>query len=149
MQKKCVRKPHSIKNLIYNKMTWVPVEAYIKTTLSRLSSAEALKWIFFPGLIHFPCSNWFIDSIKNTEVKSVSSFLTWIWCYFWHNLNLFCGNMLQIISPLIAQPAFTCSKLTIETLEQGHHWRHFGVFIVNVEHISYLALVFLLLTLNM
>ena len=28
-------------------------------------------------------------------------------------------------------------------------WRRSGVFIVNVEHISYLVLVFLLLTLNM
>ena len=40
------------------------------------------------------------------------------------------------------QPAFTCSKLATETLEQG-------VFIVNFEHILYLVLVFLLLTLNM
>ena len=29
------------------------------------------------------------------------------------------------------------------------HWRRSGVFIVNFEHISHLALVFLLLTLNM
>ena len=35
-------------------------------------------------------------------------------------------------------PAFTCSNLTIETLEQ-----------VNFEHISHLVLVFLLLSLNM
>ena len=47
----------------------------------------------------------------------------------------------------------TCSKLTIETLEQGceicskltiktperRHWRRFGVFIVNFEHISHLC----------
>ena len=47
------------------------------------------------------------------------------------------------------QPAITCSKLTIETLEQRReicskltiktpkrrHWRCFGVFIVNFEHI--------------
>ena len=50
------------------------------------------------------------------------------------------------------QPAITCSKLTIETLEQRReicskltiktpkrrHWRCFGVFIVNFEHISHL-----------
>ena len=41
-----------------------------------------------------------------------------------------------------------CSKLTIKTPE-GRHWRRFGVFIVNFEHISCLVLVFLLLTLNM
>ena len=40
-----------------------------------------------------------------------------------------------------------CSKLTIKTPEQ-HHLRRSGVFIVNFEHISRLALVFLLLTLN-
>ena len=47
--------------------------------------------------------------------------------------------------------AVTCSKLTIETLEQSceicskltiktpkrHHWRRFGVFIVNFQHISH------------
>ena len=52
------------------------------------------------------------------------------------------------------QPAITCSKLTIETLEQGVNyvqicqWRRSGVFIVNFEHISHLVLLFLLLTLN-
>ena len=41
-----------------------------------------------------------------------------------------------------------CSKLTVKTPER-RHWRHSGVFIVNFEHISHLALVFLLLlTLN-
>ena len=38
--------------------------------------------------------------------------------------------------------------LTIETPE-GRHKRRSGVLIVNVEHISYLFLAFLLLTLNM
>ena len=37
-----------------------------------------------------------------------------------------------------------CSKLTIKTPEQ-HQWRRFGVFIVYFEHISHLALLFLLL----
>ena len=45
-----------------------------------------------------------------------------------------------------SQPAFTCSKITIETLEQ---WRRSGVRIVNFEYISHLVLMFLLLTLNM
>ena len=60
-----------------------------------------------------------------------------------------------------SQPAFTCSKLTIETLEQGVNdasgWEkemavNFELtlsFIVNFEDISHLFLVFLLLTLNM
>ena len=39
------------------------------------------------------------------------------------------------------------SKLTIKTPER-RNGRHFDVFIFNFEHISYLFLVFLLLTLN-
>ena len=39
-----------------------------------------------------------------------------------------------------------CSKLTIKTPER-RQWRRSGVF-VNIEHISYLVLVLLLLTLN-
>ena len=54
---------------------------------------------------------------------------------------------------LLTQPAFTCSKLTMQTLEQSvkcvKYWGRSGVFIVNFEHISHLDLVFLLLTLNM
>ena len=41
-----------------------------------------------------------------------------------------------------------CSKLTTKTPER-HQWRRSGVSIVNLEHISHLILVFLLLTLNM
>ena len=41
-----------------------------------------------------------------------------------------------------------CSKLTIKTPEQ-RQWRPSGVFIINFEYVSHLALVFLLLTLNM
>ena len=40
------------------------------------------------------------------------------------------------------------SKLTIKTPEQ-RQWRRSSVFIVNFEHISHVALVFLLLTLIM
>ena len=40
-----------------------------------------------------------------------------------------------------------CSMLTIKTPER-HHWRCFGVFIVNFEQISRIVLVFLLFTLN-
>ena len=40
-----------------------------------------------------------------------------------------------------------CSKLTIKTPERGN-WRRSGIFIVNFEYISHLALVLLLLTLN-
>ena len=39
-------------------------------------------------------------------------------------------------------------KVNNKTPER-RRWRHFGVFIVNFEHISHLVLVSLLLTLNM
>ena len=38
-------------------------------------------------------------------------------------------------------------KLTIKTSKR-RHWRRSGVFIVNSEHVSHFALVFLLLTLS-
>ena len=41
-----------------------------------------------------------------------------------------------------------CSKLAKKTPER-RHLRHSGVFIFNFEHISYLLLMFLILTLNM
>ena len=55
---------------------------------------------------------------------------------------------------VLTQPEITCSKLTIETLEQSceicskltirtpkrrHYWRRFGVLNVNFEHISHLC----------
>ena len=69
---------------------------------------------------------------------------------------------MYINSDGVSQPAIICAKLTIETLEQGVKYlkkltmktpersqcRGSVVFIVNFEHISHLALVFLLLTLN-
>ena len=39
------------------------------------------------------------------------------------------------------------SKLTVKIPER-RQWRHSGIFIVNFEHISHLALVLLLLTLS-
>ena len=40
-----------------------------------------------------------------------------------------------------------CSNLAMKTPERCL-WRHSGIFIVNFEHISYLILVFVLLTLG-
>ena len=68
-------------------------------------------------------------------------------------INLHYVNIKHKIVP-ISQPAFTCSKLRIETLEQDVKYvqsynKDNKVFIVNFEQISHPALVFLLLTLNM
>ena len=61
---------------------------------------------------------------------------------YFHNIHYLSGLM-----GVHDQPGFTCSKLTIKTTER-RQWHLSGVFIVNFEHISYIVLVFLLLTLN-
>ena len=69
-----------------------------------------------------------IDRYENAEVSENTHFL--------------CK---QPVYNKLAQPAMTCLKLIIETLERR---RCSGIFIVNFEHISHLVLVFLLLTLS-
>ena len=63
------------------------------------------------------------------------------------------GSVWYLLLPLLSQPEFTCSKLTIETLEQRcelcsmltiktpkrRQWGRVGVFIVNFGHISHLC----------
>ena len=74
---------------------------------------------------------------------------------------MFCTNNRVLILEY-SQPAFICSKLTIETLEEGVKYvkvidkdtrtttmASFWYLYVNFEHISHIVLVFLLLTLNM
>ena len=50
-------------------------------------------------------------------------------------------------TPMAYMACEICSKLTIKIPER-RQWRRSGIFIVNFEHISQLALVFLLLTLS-
>ena len=70
--------------------------------------------------------------------------------------NYYKKNIFERISPnasseiqsfSFSQPAITYSKLTIQTPER-RYWRRSGVFIVNLEHMSHLVLLFLLLTLS-
>ena len=56
------------------------------------------------------------------------------------NIYLFKVNFKQVQCEI-------CSKLTMKTPER-RHWQRSGVFIVNVEAISHLFLVFLLLSLS-
>ena len=55
---------------------------------------------------------------------------------------------IKIIAKFYCQCAFTCSKLTLETPEQGSGEVKYVLLIVNSDHISLLVLVFLLLNLN-
>ena len=55
--------------------------------------------------------------------------------------------MFKVINNNARKRYETCSKLTMKTL-QRHHQRRSGVFIVNFEQISHLALAFLSLTLS-
>ena len=62
-------------------------------------------------------------------------------------INLVGNYMLKINNRNTRKRCEICSKLTIKTPER-RHWRRSGVFVANVEHISHLALVFLLLSLS-
>ena len=56
--------------------------------------------------------------------------------------------MLKVNNRNTRTPCEVCLMLTIKIPER-RQCRHSGIFIANFEHISYLVLVFLLLTLNM
>ena len=95
------------------------------------------------------------------------SLIVLVFLFLIFSSNLLVGNVFRRLlwkqNKIQTQPSITYSKLTMETLEQV--WNMFkvnnedtrstplayrsGVFIVNLEHISNLALVCLLLTLNM
>ena len=98
---------------------------------------------------------------KISKAKSFHDVVGWIWLWVfsWEYREFY---RTAIFQNTFSQPAFTCSKLIIETLGQGVkyvqstirtpercHWCRSGVFIVNFEHISHLVLVLLLLTLKM
>ena len=74
-------------------------------------------------------------------------------------LNLFIANFEQVFCTVDKiKSVFTRSRSTMETpeqfvksvpsLQQRHHWRRSGVFIINFEKILHIALVFSLWTLN-
>ena len=46
------------------------------------------------------------------------------------------------MSKKVTQLTFTCSNLTIETLEKDAKWRRSGASVVNFQHILQLFLVF-------
>ena len=59
------------------------------------------------------------------------------------------GNApLKIPSQVFETKRITYDELLIKKWYDCRHWRRPGVFIVNFEHISYIFLVFLLLTLG-
>ena len=112
-------------------------------------SQGIIAWCHFSeSTIHILFMLCYGESKRQHKMVSVISF---------HTVSLaFEGFRITRISA--AHPAFTCSKLSIETLEQGVKYMfkvnnkdssRSGIFIVNFEHISHLVLVFLLLTLNM
>ena len=61
---------------------------------------------------------------------------------------LACTYLLKLNNRKTRTRCELCSKLTLKTPER-RQWRLSGVFIVNFEHISHLALLPLLLILNM
>ena len=91
--------------------------------------------------------------LSNIDKVYMAFFETLQWLVFYCTYYYFEQACSKEFSVLFSQPAITCSKLTIETLDKV--WNMFkvnnkdssGVFI-NFEHISHLALLFLLWTVN-
>ena len=113
-------------------------------------------------LIHTPQKRKTLSSSSNARTRNQENSAGLKCSGFWRNSRFFLRCFTSFNLLIIPQPAvtFTCLKLTIETLEQGvkicsklamktperRYWGHYGIFIVNFEHISHLVLVFLLLT---
>ena len=130
---------------------------WISFTLKNFSRFFLYNWIFsntgsFPGHQHLEHQK-FVEKEKKNSVKTVKP---------QNNKHLRDhvissgnqnGSVWYLLLPLLSQPEFTCSKLTIETLEQRcelcsmltiktpkrRQWGRFGVFIVNFGHISHLC----------
>ena len=88
--------------------------------------------------------------VDNETYRSATSLNLLIYDYL---LTVLMTTTIEVYGLHTTKPAFTCSKLARETLEQRfeiclkltiktpkrRHWRRFGVFIVNFEHISNLC----------
>ena len=82
-----------------------------------------------------------LDQNERPKMEKIKIFLLYRNCQ--HALEFFQAG----IYLLKVNNRKTRRRLTIKTPEQ-RHWRPSTVFIVNFDHISHLALFFLLLTLN-
>ena len=90
----------------------------------------------------------------HTYIKSLTvRTLQYFWSMFVYFFNIMHERVKEKMYKII-QPLIICSKLRIETPEQGeklfkvNNGVSFGVYIANFEHIKHLVLVFLLLTLS-
>ena len=73
--------------------------------------------------------------------------IVWVVCLIRYVWVSECPAGIYLLKVIIRTRCEICSKLTIKTPEQRQRCRS-GVLIDNFEHVSYLVLVFLLLTLN-
>ena len=139
----------------WNEKGWLPWvctcvwEKVFKIGLSKFCGREPLRNLLSPSLntlSNFVISHIYFQTIWSNFLffffRSPFSFSTKINTYP-------AGIYLLKVSKINTRARYgICSKLTIKTPE-WHEWHRSGVFIVNFEHISHLALVFMLLTLNM
>ena len=115
----------SVKKYPWRSVTFSKVEA----TACNFTKSNTPPWVFFKFL-----------SCTNSKKSRKASYITFIYQYYTKaTIYLFQVNTRKRCK--------ICSKLSIKTSER-RHYRRSGVFIINFEHISYLFLVFLLLTLN-
>ena len=92
-----------------------------------------------------------IDTTINSFSENIPKEYSYItWAIKLHNIGSSnpTGNyMFKVNNRNTKTRCKICSKLTIKT-PGGHPWCSSGVFIVDFEHVSHLALVLLLITLN-
>ena len=137
-----------------------------------LSPPHFLMFVPFPwsiGDLHvfFLTNSYILEKIKTSKNQIVLLFCFENWNHFFYVLPFavtrcitrFHSENVSVASSSVGIYLFKVSnrntrtrceigsKLTIKTPER-RQWRHSGVFIVNFEHISHLALVLLLLTLR-
>ena len=104
-------------------------------------SSQLLPWVFFNDCYQFFLLKYFW--MPKYILRNFKAFSFFHWSIYPAGIYL-----LKINNKNSRTRCEICLKLTIKTPKR-RQCRHSGVFMVNFEHISHLALVFLLLTLNM
>ena len=129
---------------LVNILWLIKIKTFKKTSMKICS----LKTVCNDRCFDFRFSNYQIHPGKSKKaIKEVIWILTSIIALNWFRLSPASIYLLKVNNRNTRAGCEICSKLTIKTPER-HQSRCSGVFIVNVEHISHLALVFLLFTLN-
>ena len=112
-----------------------PYSVRIRENMDQKNSMNMDTFHAVQGLTFFKYSfgDWWLSVYSKPTVAS---------CFGKYPVNIY---LFKINNRNTRKRCQKCLKLTIKTPER-RHWYHFGVFIVNFEHISHLFAVSLLLT---